>query len=592
MTENNSEARTWHAPNGSEKTSFPPAYVQNLVQEVSLLKEERAAKDVGVKMLREEISAKEFALKLMLSQCAELDNQIALKTQRISNNEAPVSQESGGCLEDGLAVIDSSTLKNVLANAHEQVAPQLMQKKEEERQPEMTSVVTEGDNKKQRLFVCPFPNCSKEFTVKGNMHRHMKNHLEHKRFECDICGQTFQRKADATIHMRLHTGERPFVCETCGLGFICSSDLRTHEKTHRTGSKSNFACTFPDCGKSFTRRHDLKKHSISVHGSDQWSTAPPTLVPDTAVSSKTCKHGKRPATSTLQHQERRRCPAHSSIRTGQEDAHAHIHTGHSDHNINICNNATSDVAVQREVSGEGRAAAGGMHVHGTNCGHQAILHNSHMAFLLPSGELDCFPGSSAWVSGKWSDGVPSSSVPICCPAPPETETTHGASKHWVEACSSVMDISVGSCGSILDGTTGSSTVSMATSPLSNPPVNCLRDAHGPTCGHHTVHHNDHIDYVVEGRLVHPLDEEWRTVEDHGEIRLLDDADFLSFLETTERDSTASTAIPTLSNDLGGIIPTLSNDLGGIDMLSMEECEECLGEDFPFICDLCDEDLTL
>jgi hypothetical protein len=40
--------------------------------------------------------------------------------------------------------------------------------------------------------------------------------------------------------------------------------------------------------------------------------------------------------------------------------------------------------------------------------------------------------------------------------------------------------------------------------------------HGPGCGHESVPHGDHVDYLVEGRLQHPHGDH---VDDHGPLKL-------------------------------------------------------------------------
>lgn len=52
-----------------------------------------------------------------------------------------------------------------------------------------------------------------------------------------------------------------------------------------------------------------------------------------------------------------------------------------------------------------------------------------------------------------------------------------------------------------------------------------------------IHHAGHIDYVVNGRLLHPIGAEdgsgeVHAFEDHGAIRALDD-DFVTFYETLD-----------------------------------------------------------
>lgn len=46
-----------------------------------------------------------------------------------------------------------------------------------------------------------------------------------------------------------------------------------------------------------------------------------------------------------------------------------------------------------------------------------------------------------------------------------------------------------------------------------------------------IHHDGHLDYVVNGRLIH-LASDGVTSEDHGSIRALDD-DFVTFYETLD-----------------------------------------------------------
>jgi hypothetical protein len=40
--------------------------------------------------------------------------------------------------------------------------------------------------------------------------------------------------------------------------------------------------------------------------------------------------------------------------------------------------------------------------------------------------------------------------------------------------------------------------------------------HGPDCGHETVPHGDHLDYLVDGRLQHPHGDH---IDDHGPLSL-------------------------------------------------------------------------
>jgi hypothetical protein len=56
----------------------------------------------------------------------------------------------------------------------------------------------------------------------------------------------------------------------------------------------------------------------------------------------------------------------------------------------------------------------------------------------------------------------------------------------------------------------------AANPVHCTPQERCAHKHGPACGHETVPHADHVDYLVDGRLHHPHGDH---CDDHGPVQL-------------------------------------------------------------------------
>ena len=86
-----------------------------------------------------------------------------------------------------------------------------------------------------------------------------------KLFICPSCSSSFTRRHDLTRHcLTLHSSDRPHRCPLCPLSFALPHLLRDHSATHRPPSAAtSFPC--PHCPLSFCSRRSRQRHAQS-HG--------------------------------------------------------------------------------------------------------------------------------------------------------------------------------------------------------------------------------------------------------------------------------------------------------------------------------------
>ena len=150
-------------------------------------------------------------------------------------------------------------------------------------------------------FVCVV--CNKTFPYKSTLEGHLRTHMDQRPYQCEVCGKAFKRTCDLLIHSRFHDVEKRFECRDCGRRFRWKNGLDRHQRVH-TGEKpflcnrcgrtfadwgshkqhmkwhSNLASTFRTerfpcklCGKSFTWKRGLSRHTQQVHRWDTVSAA-------------------------------------------------------------------------------------------------------------------------------------------------------------------------------------------------------------------------------------------------------------------------------------------------------------------------------
>lgn len=87
-------------------------------------------------------------------------------------------------------------------------------------------------------------------------------------FACSFpgCGSTFTRKQNMKSHMTTHSDDRPHRCNQCKSGFRRRQELLRHQRTvHPPSGVKQFSCRV--CCGSFARADALKRHILSNGGS-------------------------------------------------------------------------------------------------------------------------------------------------------------------------------------------------------------------------------------------------------------------------------------------------------------------------------------
>ncbi|KAL5010896.1 hypothetical protein ScPMuIL_013201 [Solemya velum] len=109
------------------------------------------------------------------------------------------------------------------------------------------------------LFECTV--CTKKFTRKAHLKRHLRIHDPEKPFKCPHCDYRGCEKSDISKHLLIHE-EPKHLCEVCGKAFRHIKNKELHVKRHN--GQKDYKCGVCDFyGYTFTdiRKHIERKHS-------------------------------------------------------------------------------------------------------------------------------------------------------------------------------------------------------------------------------------------------------------------------------------------------------------------------------------------
>ena len=104
----------------------------------------------------------------------------------------------------------------------------------------------------------------------SNCHADMKDNIERrtniKLHQCHLCSKTYSKKLDLRRHLFIHEGLKPFQCQFCNKAFNDKSNMKVHEKLHTEDKR--YQCNL--CYKKFVHPRSLKLHQQNVHCSSKY----------------------------------------------------------------------------------------------------------------------------------------------------------------------------------------------------------------------------------------------------------------------------------------------------------------------------------
>ncbi|KAJ8704805.1 hypothetical protein PYW08_012125 [Mythimna loreyi] len=135
--------------------------------------------------------------------------------------------------------------------------------------------ISESENESaDKSFQCHI--CSKWYSTRVTLKIHRRVHQNRgggnsrsrarssDRYECDCCSETFNRREKLWEHKaEAHRGSMTVRCEVCRKCFEDDAELAAHDRSHTADERAG-RC--PQCGLTFPRYEQLRRHLTCAHG--------------------------------------------------------------------------------------------------------------------------------------------------------------------------------------------------------------------------------------------------------------------------------------------------------------------------------------